>query len=451
MPFLPGVSVPDPAQSCAQRFVPAATRIMDVERHRTQTLFASLERLAETMAPIEGPKSLVLVSQGVVNDRETLDAMRQFGKAAEKARVSLYALNLQESLAPASGRYDLMSAHVRDHQVLLDGMATLAIAGRGDVFIVSGTAADALARIDAEMAGYYLVSFERDAGDRDGQRAAIDVHVSWPDATVRSRREFTPGKAGAAPTFSGPPADVKGAIGAMLRWPVPIAEMGIDVDTYAAPTPGGADLRTIVAAGLASGGQPIAAAGYEVINEDGRTVATGFEPATGSTVPTQALAGDRRLYATALALPPGTYRLKLAAIDAAGRRGSLEHLFDVRSARSGAIRMSDVFIGELSQGGFVPSPVLLPGTPALPARVEICGDQPSSLAGATVTLELGRPGAPPFARAPLSLTDTSDQRRRLASATIGIGSLPAGQYLLSAILLAPNGAELRTSRVFTKR
>ena len=57
--------------------------------------------------------------------------------------------------------------------------------------MVSGTPLGALARIDGETSGYYLVSFERDAQDRDGDRQKIDVRVNWPGATVRARTDFT--------------------------------------------------------------------------------------------------------------------------------------------------------------------------------------------------------------------------------------------------------------------
>jgi len=113
--------------------------------------------------------------------------------------------------------------------------------------------------------------------------------------------------------------------------------------------------------------------------------------------------------------------------------------------------MSEVFIGEMSEAGFLPSPTLPPGTETLPVRIDICGDTAAAVAGTTMTLELGRPGAAPFARTPLTLTETSDRRRRVASATLAIGTLPMGEYLVTAGLLGADGTELKASRVFTKR
>jgi hypothetical protein len=49
------------------------------------------------------------------------------------------------------------------------------------------------------------------------------------------------------------------------------------------------------------------------------------------------------------------------------------------------------------------------------------------------------------------LTETSDRRRRVASATLAIATLPQGEYLVTAGLLGADGTELKSSRVFTKR
>jgi len=144
--------------------------------------------------------------------------------------------------------------------------------------------------------------------------------------------------------------------------------------------------------------------------------------------------------------------MKFAAIDAGGRRGTIEHGFDVTATRAGSFRMSDVFVGEISPTvGFLPSPWLLPGTSALPTRIEVFADAPTAFTGANVTLELARPNAPVFASLPLSLKDSTDPRRRIATATLSIGSLPAGEYLVTAVLQTADGGSIRRSRVFTKR
>ncbi len=458
LPGLPGLES-DVTLSCMQRFHPVATKVMQAERRRTQYLFATLRQLADAMGSIDGPKAIVLISQGTVNDRETIDAQRQFAQAAERALVTLFAINTDSPMNPVSSLYNLTSAHARDHQVLLDGMSRLATAGRGDVFMASGTIDKALERIDAELSGYYLLSFERDRDDRTGERETIQIHANWPNATVRARTEFTLDmpKLTVKPLA---PADPRAAIGEMLRWPLPVTDMGMDLVTYSSPVAGSAnEQRTIIAADVASGGHRLIAAGYEVADGTGKVVAGHIDPESTSNksrtnptpIETPSIAGDRKLFTVAAAVPPGHYKLKLALIDDTGRRGSLTHDFDVRVSRLGALRLGDLMIGEVGSSGFMPTAGVPPGAATLPVRVELCADNSEAFNGVTVALELGRPGAAPFAHTPISVVPTNDTRRRLASATLTISSLPPGTYQVTAILSTADGSSVKSSRVFTKR
>ncbi len=434
------------ATSCLMRMMPVAVQVMDEERQRTRDLLDSLEALAGVMTSIDGPKSIVLVSEGLVIDRQTIADLRRFADAAERARVTFYALNLAPPLSGGGTRYNMTSARTLDQRTLLDGMSMVAVAGRGDAFMTSGRPSGALERIDAETSGYYLVSFERDGQDRPGERQGIDVRVNWPGATVRARKDFTINQA--EPAIA-PSADLRAAIGRLLRWPVATIELGLDLDTYVVPVlTGRDDARAVIAASFASAGQPMAAVGYEVTNAEGQVMADGFEV---EKLVTERLNGDRQLYLAAIGLPAGTYRVKLAGISAEGRRGSIEHEFSVAPSRAGALRMSDVFLGEISSKGFLPSPWLLPGTAALPVSVEVYADTLESLSDAVVTLELGRVAAPPLARLTLTQKESNDPRRRVASATLAIASLPAGDYVVTAELLSASGGTVRRSRQFTKR
>ena len=142
------------------------------------------------MASIDGPKSIVLVSEGIVIDRNTIDELRRFSLAAERARVTFFALNLPMALADVGGRYNMTTARMLDQKVLFDGMSMLAVAGRGEAFMISGTPLGALARIDGETSGYYLVSF--DATRRIATATGRELSPGeLAGATVRARTDFT--------------------------------------------------------------------------------------------------------------------------------------------------------------------------------------------------------------------------------------------------------------------
>ena len=425
-----------------------ASRIMDAERRHTRDLFDTLRTMALAMAPIDGPKTIVLVSNGVVSDMQTLRDLEQFAAAAAKARVTLHALNLQGTLGNIGTRSNMITANRLDHLELLDGMSTLAIAGRGDTFLVSGTPTAALARIDSEMSGYYLISFERDPGDRDGERTRIDVKVNMPGVVVRARSEFTSEKPGAV-TAATVPTDLRAAIGEAMRWPVPMTGFAIDLDSYTLPAAAGTGMRTILAATLSVGDRAILATGYEITDASGKGVA---DDVTLQKVSTVRLQGERRLYTAAVMLPPGQYRVKLAAIDATGRRGSVEHGFEIRPASAGALQLGELFIGEVvPTTGFVPSPTLAAGSTSLPVRIDVAGDSGAAFEGASLSLELARERTTTVATIPLTLMPGADPLRRVATAMLSISSLEPGEYVATVRLRTSSGADATTSRLFVKR
>ena len=454
------------AKSCIMAMQPVAVAVMERERRESVMLLDSLTALAVGMESIDGPKSIVFLSEGLISDVNLTSDVRRFAMAAERARVSLYALNLTTPISDVAGEYNMTQARVLDAQYQLDGLSTLVVAARGELFTVSGDAARHLARIDAENAGYYLIAFERDPAEKDGERRRVRVSVNWPGAVVRARNDFTinPRPIALRPASS---RDPKTAIAEVLAWPLATTEMGVEIATYATPDLGAPEgVKTILAGSLASAGQAIATLGYEITDSTGTVVLSAFEP-DASTAPAPAAqpgaalerpsvrtvptAGDRQLFLAAASLPAGRYQVKLAAMATDGRRGSVEHAFTVASSRSGALRMSDVFIGQIAPSGFVPSPTQLPGSNTLPVSVELYGDTPEALSGATVTLELIGANADPIATVPLTLRESIDARRRLATATLAVGGLPTGDYSVAAVLHTAAGAELRQTRIFTKR
>lgn len=58
--------------------------------------------MASAMTAIEGPKTLVLVSEGLLADDALRDELREFGTKLERARVAFYAIQLDAPLAEAA-------------------------------------------------------------------------------------------------------------------------------------------------------------------------------------------------------------------------------------------------------------------------------------------------------------------------------------------------------------
>lgn len=425
-------------------------RTLDVYRRHTRHILDSMRAMATAMAPLDGQKALILVSEGIYNDPELRDDLRRFASAAEQARVALHALHLDAPLMEGSTRGGSTAAsRLLDDRLGMDGMAELAHAGGGTAQRVIATATAALKRIDTELSGYYLIAFERSAEDRDGQHVRIDVNVNRPGLDVRARSEFTPAplKAVAAKAAKTPP-DPKAAMGTLLQWPAPVGEIGIDVDTFAMPADATSpEVRVMIAAEIANEGRPVDV-GFEVKDAKGKAVADAFDPK----VDLKPLPDGRALYPVSISVSPGKYTLTLGVIDSDGKRGSIVHQFEAKEWAPGPLRMSEVFLGEVSGGAFRPSVRIGADRDTLVVRVEVHAASPGAFESDAVRIEFTPVGAEVAALVTQGrLAGAADSTRRAATTTVTIRDLPIGDYILRVGLESPDGKAIaQSSRLFRK-
>ena len=110
-----------------------AERVLDQHRHSTRTLFDSLRALAEAMAPIDGPKAIILISRGAQDRRWNARLSENFSDAAERARVTVSSLHLEIPLSEAAYPGISASRRILDNDIGFDGMSDVSIAARGDI------------------------------------------------------------------------------------------------------------------------------------------------------------------------------------------------------------------------------------------------------------------------------------------------------------------------------
>ena len=422
-----------------------AERALDRHRARTRVLLDALRAIAEAMAKVDGPKAIVLVSEGLFADRGSIDDLKAFADATERSRVTMYALQLDAPVVEAAYGNVTSSRRVLDREVGFDGLASGAALTRGAAF--RGDPRMAVGQIAAELSGYYLVAFERAPTDRTGSRIPIAVEVRRSGVIVRGRSEFTPDSAesGRSPTI--PVTDPRNVIGQLLRWPLTVAEIPIAVDTYAIPVAEGVtDVLTIVAARVEPGGKPIAALGWEVTDSTGKPRADAYE-AKPTTTP---LSADGTLYLAPLRLPSGRYRLKLAAIVLDGHRGSVEHTFDVRPWPAGSIRMGEVLIGEGPGVPFYPSPRPALHGQAISVRVDLHAVTAAAFESVRARLQVraAESGAV-ILETPLSLEAAGNALKRTVESAMRIDRLPTGTYIIRVTIETPDGV-LRGERLLQK-
>ena len=172
---------------------------------------AACAKCCRAWAAIEGPKSVILISEGLVLEGLSSD-VDDIAAIAADVRASLDvmlldvpAVDVTESQRPTTPRED------RDRQV--EGLESLAGLSRGALHRVIVTGDNAFQRVMRSIAGHYLIGVEARPRDRDGRRHRIQVKSLRRGVDVYSRRGFLAPTSPAATS----PAD---AVGRALRAPL---------------------------------------------------------------------------------------------------------------------------------------------------------------------------------------------------------------------------------------
>jgi VWFA-related protein len=378
----------------------------------------AIRAMLQGLGRIEGTKTLVLVSGGLVSDSLQAD-ITELGLLAQASQVNVYVLQLDRPRFDASLARPSPTQSA-DEQLLALGLETLAGAGRGSLFRVLGRSAYPFERIARELSGYYLLTFEPEEGDRDGSRHAIAVRVARQGSTVRARREFTALPTGAVRT------DADRVIG-LLRAPLEATKLPIRLTTYSYQESRGSKVRTLICADLDTVADETAllTLGYVVTDDKGNVVANAVDK----------VAADQ-FVATTL-LEPGPYRLKLAAIDAEGRSGSVEHRFVADVGDAGSMKAGDLMLAEAPDyPGAMPRPAVdrTIGDEAM-AYLELYSNQQKVLADTVVHFDVADgPEGEPILTAPPDRTAPTG-RRRPAQGRLGIRLLPPGEYVVRASIV----------------
>lgn len=165
---------------------------------QAQTSLGGLETLLRGLAQMQGRKSVVVVSAGVlVSDRpegrpDVGDLARVLGQDAARANTVVYTVHIDansQAMGSAARRGSTSSDAGRDramHGTWLDQFS--AAAGGERLYVPVGGGGYAFERVLRESSGYYLLGVEPANEDRDGQPRELKVKVNAKGLTVRSRQ-----------------------------------------------------------------------------------------------------------------------------------------------------------------------------------------------------------------------------------------------------------------------
>ena len=324
-------------------------------------------------------KTILLFSEGISYDIHDVFAnggnnaasmitqrMQDFVRSATKSNVSLYAIDPRGLMALSDGNIELTSVGAGDPnaaglnerglqdeaRLARESLQTFAEETGGFAVVNTNGFANAYDRIVQENSAYYVLAYYPPNPKRDGKFHKIEVRVTRPGLTVRSRRGY------ANPTGK-VPTPVKSAISAELRdtleSPLPVS--GLTMKVFATPFKGvapnasvllgvelrGRDLTTAENSSLEMAVFAVDAKG-KMKASSRETVALNLKPETRTRVEQSSIRILSRMN-----IPAGRYQLRVAAHDlSGGALGSVLYDLDVPDFEKVPLSMSGLVLTSAS-------------------------------------------------------------------------------------------------------
>ncbi len=351
---------------------------------------------------------------------------QETASAALEAPIDLYV-----AFAPDDG---MTSAAASSDQ--LSGLEHLSALTGNQLIRLGGTSKSIMERLVRETSAYYLLTFDSEPSERNNRAYRVELRTSREKTEIRAKPEVTIGKGGAR--TSGPKGPTTKE---MLRVGTSFRELPLRAATYFARDAGD-KLKLLTVFEASEAGVTFSSATIGLFDEKGKLLAQttpqSSELAAGTVV-------------SAVTAKPGTYRLRIAAMDTAGRRGAVDQSLRVDLDPADPVKLSTLVLGKSGPEGM--SPTLQFGTdPSAIGYIEVYGVAKG--AAVTATFELATaPNGRAVISVPASVAPQRIEDVRMVMAEIPIGSISPGNFELRVSINIdgrPVGRAARTLRKVLK-
>jgi VWFA-related protein len=395
----------------------------------------ALEALLRDLAYLDGPKTMVVFSAGLVNEDPTL--LNEAVRLAALARTTIHVVAVErdrtEELRDLENGQSKMT--LLDRSFELAGLEIIADRTNGTLFRGVAAGKGIFEQLERELSAWYLVAVDRQPGDPDTQR--VEVEIRRRGVTLRSNKNAVSVNASARRAIDEQLSDV-------LSSPFAIPGLPLRVSTFAQRDADPSKYRLRLAADIGQPGEPGGefALGYVLTDENGRVLTSAGSRRTL----TQTATGDRQAlqYETSLAVAPGTYLLRFGAVDTQGRRGSLVRRVELPKPVEGALQTSDLIVGNLPAEGETLSSRVEPLITAseLAAYLEVYLPDPAA-SNVTVTLDIAEgESSSALATQTLTLRPGETPSSRVATGVVAATMTP-GRYV-ARVTVSRDGETVKT-------
>ena len=412
-------------EQCRENIVALARQIATRARQAADESLNGLRVLLERLALVDGPKSLILISEGlgVTDDGD----LRSIVTLAGRARTAINVLQVDVRRGDVTISQQPPTDQ-EDRRLQVQGLEGLAMMSRGALYRIAGTGELIFDRLASEMSAYYMLGVEQRPSDAQGDRHRIDVEVRRQNVTIRSRQAFV-----TSPTANARrPAEDN--LRDALSSPFAVSGLPLRVTTFASQSPSGDKVRLAIAAQI---GQPGTAGGdytvgYLLVDDENRIVSSWGDkrtlaPGAGPNEPLAFVGGAD--------VDPGIYSLRFAAVDSQGRRGSVVRDVNAWKMKDEELAMGDLIVGDLPAGGQGLRVSVEPhvSTDTIAAYIELYSTTAATWDGAKVTFEIADdPDAPSLAAMTAQMSDGRQPAWRVATGVLAARMLPPGRYVARA-------------------
>ena len=405
---------------------------------RTGALLVAVRGILDDLRGGEAPVAVVLFSgqlsvpPGVVS----LKNQPEIGRC--QVRPEYFKL-VSTSAAAARAQFFIIQPElsVRDLSVEAGsraGLEHLSGVTGGPLMYLGGADDSALTRVARETSGYYIARVEPETSETAGALRGLDISVARPGATVRHRPQLS---------VIRPATRFMNSSGltplGMMKEARLFRDLPLRVTAYAAREPGTARVRVVTMFDSPDASAAVSSAMVALFDDQGRMVAraqlAGADLAASPVI-------------SALSVPPGTYRLRVAAAETNGRVGAADYTVIAELAPAGPLTLSALVMGLSREGQFSPRLEFGDEASAM-AHLEIYGGKEGTAVG--VAFEVARtPNGPALVTLPGAIAATSEPDRFIVTAALPIGALAPGDYVVRAIVAAQGQAGGRVLRPLRK-
>lgn len=415
---------------------------------RTRSTLVALAGTLDSIVATDAPLSVVLFTGGLMPPRgmvtmsstpTDIPGVSYFNTIGTCEVLPDHYQAIAESTARSRAQWFVIQPDLTSDAIGRPGLEHLTGLTGGPLWNLDGDQGGALARVAAQTAGFYRATLIPEPNESAEVVRGLAVSALRPGITIRHRPRIQ-----LLSSVEGTPQSSSSLMD-LMRTIKEVRDLHLRV---AATTARHADGQVkLLVQFEAPDVAEVVAPMVSLFDATGRMVVS-------NTAKPEELSG-RNSGILAVTAPEGRYRMRLAAAapspDNSLRMGTVDLDVEVGLTTVGPLRLSGLVLGQARPEGFTPKLEFQSEVSAV-AMVEIYGGQAGAQVGVAVEVVRPSDGAP-LATMPGIFTPTSEPDKFLVTATIPVGALPPGDYLVRVLVKAGDtvGQVTRTLRKLTPR